>query len=94
MYEISIKENNPINIHIHYDYAFIWSYEFKYNNISKWLLTLSDTKYIKENFNNSLVKEELENRKKIKLDLFIYLSKNEKIKKLLDMHAINIIFTY
>ena len=63
--------------------------------IAKWLLSLSDTKYIKENLSEyPLAKEELKNRESSKLDLFIYLSKNEKIKKLLDMHAINIIFEY
>ena len=43
---------------------------------------------------NHLIMEELKSRKRSKLELFLYLSKNKKFKKLLDMHAIAIIFDY
>ena len=94
LYEIGIERKNPFNIHIEYS-SFYWIFYYDRFKIIKWLFNLYSTKYIKENFSyHHLAKEELKNRKRSKLDLFLYLTENKKFKNLLDMHAIAIISDY
>ena len=92
LFQLSIEKKDLINVHI-WNRNDIRIYSRNYLHIVKWLLTL----YSKEaliNLDHQFATEELQNRKKIKLHLFIYLLDQEKFKKLLDMNAINIVYDY
>ena len=78
-----------INIHVKDEYAFRWACQNDQLKVAKWLLTLYMNRELK-NLNHSLAKEELENRKKINIELIIYLNKRKF--KLLDIHAIAIVW--
>ena len=100
LYELSRKKSSFRLIDIHAINCICGEVFYETNlsrhyEITRWILTLTSTKYIKENFYEyRLAKEELQNRKRSKLDLFLYLFNQKKFKKLLDMHAINIISDY
>ena len=80
---------------------YVYLYRDRHYEIAKWLLTLYTDKKLKKidySLKNSitaehlLVKQELENRKKSRINLILYLF--EKKFKLLDIRAIALIWKY
>ena len=83
------NELRIINIHANNEDALRSACKNGHLHIAEWLLTLYAKKEL-INLNHPSSKKELENRKKINIELILYLNKRKF--KLLDMHAIALIW--